>query len=294
MTDKEKIRNIIELFIAWNGETEVIDIANLDSAVDFIIDSLQEEPVSIWHDSSEEPNDKSSCLIHYIVGGEVSYRDIFPVIYNKKVREFVSESYPHPTRYKVKQSSLEGGVVAEVYKNMRDRFPLSDIYKWAYIDDILNLSNVQRTVKDWKEPVSDECIYNRTLEEKQRSCKFCSAACQVRIKEPVSEGLEEEIGRYFKENGNKWAYIDVARHFANWQKQQDQETIELAEDHAMLAGMEKMKEQMMAKAVDGDITFDYYGDGDKTYGCIAHNSFCLEDFGLKDKDKVKVIVIKED
>ena len=46
MTDKEKIRNIIELFIVWNGETEAIDVANLDSAVDFIVDSLQEEPVS--------------------------------------------------------------------------------------------------------------------------------------------------------------------------------------------------------------------------------------------------------
>ena len=43
--DKEKIRNIIELFIAWNGETEPIDIANLDSAVEFISSSLQEEPV---------------------------------------------------------------------------------------------------------------------------------------------------------------------------------------------------------------------------------------------------------
>ena len=46
MTDKDKIRNIIELFVAWNGETDIIDIANLDSAVDFIVDSLQEEPVS--------------------------------------------------------------------------------------------------------------------------------------------------------------------------------------------------------------------------------------------------------
>lgn len=46
MTDKEKIRNIIELFIAWNGEKEAIDIANLNSAADFIVDSLQEEPIS--------------------------------------------------------------------------------------------------------------------------------------------------------------------------------------------------------------------------------------------------------
>ena len=45
MTDKEKIRNIVELFIAWNGETDVIDVANIDSAVEFIVNSLQEEPI---------------------------------------------------------------------------------------------------------------------------------------------------------------------------------------------------------------------------------------------------------
>lgn len=33
-----------------------------------------------------------------------------------------------------------------------------------------------------------KCIYNHSLEERQRFCKYCSAACQVRIKEePVSE-----------------------------------------------------------------------------------------------------------
>lgn len=60
------------------------------------------------------------------------------------------------------------------------------------------------------------------------------------------------------------------------------------------AGAQWQKKQMMAKTIDGDVTFDYYGDDDKTYGCIAHDSFCLEDFGLKDFDKVKMILIKED
>ncbi len=46
MEDKKKIRNIIELFIAWNGETDPIDTANLDSAVDFVADSIQKESVS--------------------------------------------------------------------------------------------------------------------------------------------------------------------------------------------------------------------------------------------------------
>jgi hypothetical protein len=43
---------------------------------------------------------------------------------------------------------------------------------------------------------------------------------------------------------------DACKLGAKWQEKQDQSTIELAEDHAMLAGMEKMKEEMMAKAVE--------------------------------------------
>lgn len=46
MISKKEIINIIEIFIAWNGETDIIDIANIDSAVDFISNCLQEEPVS--------------------------------------------------------------------------------------------------------------------------------------------------------------------------------------------------------------------------------------------------------
>ena len=44
MANKDEIRNIIELFIAWNGETEPIDVANIDSAVEFIGSSLQAKP----------------------------------------------------------------------------------------------------------------------------------------------------------------------------------------------------------------------------------------------------------
>ena len=40
---KEDIRLIIELFIAWNGWNDPIDISNLDSAVDFIYDSISLE-----------------------------------------------------------------------------------------------------------------------------------------------------------------------------------------------------------------------------------------------------------
>lgn len=138
--------------------------------------------------------------------------------------------------------------------------------------------------------------------------------------EPVSEDLEKEIDRCILDED--MSFEVCARHFANWQKEQfeknrlkhcDSITNEQAEleqgfidQHldkyqrmptfldAIEYGMKLKEQQLMAKAVDGDITFDYYGDDDKIYGCIAHNSFCLEDFGLEDRDKVKVIVIKEE
>jgi hypothetical protein len=71
-------------------------------------------------------------------------------------------------------------------------------------------------------------------------------------------------------------------------------------DDAIKYGMRLQKERLLAKVVDGEdsltldgvITFDYY-DGDKAYGCVAHDSFCLEDWGLKDMDKVKILILKK-
>lgn len=71
--------------------------------------------------------------------------------------------------------------------------------------------------------------------------------------EPIREDLEEEIKHFtmseelYESNSVIKA---VAQHFSNWQKEQDQETIELAEDHAMLAGMIKGKEEAIKKTID--------------------------------------------
>lgn len=46
MPNKEQIRNIVMLYIAWTGESKIINTEDIDSAVDFIIDSMQEETVS--------------------------------------------------------------------------------------------------------------------------------------------------------------------------------------------------------------------------------------------------------
>jgi hypothetical protein len=79
--------------------------------------------------------------------------------------------------------------------------------------------------------------------------------------------------------------LNIFKAGAKWQKQQDQSTIELAEDHAMLAGMEKMKEELMAKAIDAQC-FGFQG--------AALFSFKLPADNYLVGSEVKVIVIKED
>ena len=72
-----------------------------------------------------------------------------------------------------------------------------------------------------------KCIYNRTLEERKESCKYCSAACDVRIEETTTnEDLVKELDDFIKDLVigkliNRNAGIALARHFADWQQKQD-------------------------------------------------------------------------
>lgn len=77
---------------------------------------------------------------------------------------------------------------------------------------------------------------------------------------------------------------------ANWQKEQDKETIELAEDHAMLAGMVKKEEEMKEKALELTVYLD-----DDGYPCIPE--IVLFDFDknqptAKEGDKVNVCILE--
>lgn len=79
------------------------------------------------------------------------------------------------------------------------------------------------------------------------------------------------------------AYANIGfKEGAMWQKQQDQETIELAEDHAMLAGMEKMKEEMMKDTVETEVWDEK----------PPHITYFPKN--LKGGDKIKLIIIKEE
>lgn len=144
---------------------------------------------------------------------------------------------------------------------------------------------IQEREKGYGSDTDDACIlelqnvltYIDSLQEESVSedleQKALSLFPVVMADKPFTElDLNEEKRRIYKAG-------------AKWQKKQDQETIEVAEDHAMLAGMEKMKEQLMAKAIDAK--------------CFGFQDAALFSFRLPaDKylvgSEVKVIVIKED
>lgn len=116
--------------------------------------------------------------------------------------------------------------------------------------------------------------------------------------EPVSD----DLGEYINELSKQFPEVSFAKlsriavRAAKWQKQQNQSTIELAEDHVMLAGMNKMKEEMMENAKSGTVQKDnqvILDDG--TYIDLDPSMQLKPSFvGLKEGDRIKVILIKED
>lgn len=79
-------------------------------------------------------------------------------------------------------------------------------------------------------------------------------------------------------------------------KQREDANIEYTRTDAIKAKEVKLtwKDMRQIVAISDRMLIQKGNLDDKTYGCIAHDSFCLEDFGLKDMDKVKMILIKDD
>lgn len=169
-----------------------------------------------------------------------------------------------------------------------------------------------------KEPVSEKkCIFtkdNYTDEDRKVLCEDCKEKCEYSKKEePVREDFEKALARDWQDyNDRGAATVDAledntqelafAKGFyrgAKWQKAKDQETIETAIHHAYHNGRLEMKEQMMAKAIDGIITNagGTFGYDVASFKFDDNHSFQVllpTDKKSKFGDKVKVIVIKED
>ena len=181
---------------------------------------------------------------------------------------------------------------------------------------------------DGRNPQEDPQV--KELVKTQRINETCKENCNFLTQEPVSNDLEKAAVEAFKQivDSDKNNFLEIFKAGVKWQAEQfeknrlaacdrqaeEEEEIEsdfvmgiIESEHrqptfddAIKYGMRLQKERLLATVVDGEdsltldgvITFDYY-DGDKAYGCVAHDSFCLEDRGLKDMDKVKILILKK-
>lgn len=124
-------------------------------------------------------------------------------------------------------------------------------------------------------------------------------------KQPINDDLEEAAKNHAVERYRttrdrelaekcKWSF----KAGAQWQKKQDQSTIELAEDHAMFAGMEKMKEQMMTKSIEAVVSQVPCSNEIILYNPSSVDKYNLPQemnkLGLNKGDKVKLIIIKQE
>ena len=121
--------------------------------------------------------------------------------------------------------------------------------------------------------------------------------------EPVNEDLEKAASIFARKDSEEisnpanfyYTVADKVRVFkagAKWKEEEMQSIIELAEDHAMFAGMEKMKEQLMTKAIDAEVKIDA---GNYPYIPQIELYNYDKDIPLaKEGDRYKVILVKED
>lgn len=118
---------------------------------------------------------------------------------------------------------------------------------------------IEKRYEYWRKK---EFSHGTESEIRMSECQHLLLMIDSLQEDPVSEDLEEAAKNHAVERYRvtrdrelaekcKWSFKAGAK----WQEKEDQSTIELAEDHAILAGMEKMKEQMMKniwKSADGD------------------------------------------
>ena len=145
----------------------------------------------------------------------------------------------------------------------------------------------------WKNDDSvGKTYYNQALQDVQTAIDL--------QEEPANDNFEGEVKKLWDEinTGHNYSIVDSYNQFlglcmdiADWQKTRDQEITETAIHHAYHNGKLEMKEHMIANAVDGFVIEDIEeGNGD----FLLSADYLPKDMGLKDKQKVKVIVIKED
>lgn len=130
---------------------------------------------------------------------------------------------------------------------------------------------------------------------------YASGSSEIPKDQDIVEASEKYAGELYgyelKSNEDLQKVIACICGFkagAKWQAKQDQETIELAEDHAYLAGAVNEREKMMKEAVEGHILGEIRNQEDEPYEIYAESDFLPLNGKFKMGDKVKLIIVKEE
>lgn len=111
---------------------------------------------------------------------------------------------------------------------------------------------------------------------------------QTSLEEAAEESLEKQsVAELFCGSYDADQMLEMFKAGSEWQRKKDRETIELAEEHAILAGRVQMKEEMMKDAVEGEVIYDLGG-------FFRIKSEAIDGAKYKVGSWVKLIIVKED
>lgn len=159
----------------------------------------------------------------------------------------------------------------------------------GHVEEIIN--HLKRVENDYRINLTEEMEWLRGLT----------------IEEQVSEDLEKEIQDYYnsrREYSGKYnavipvykhQLIDIARHFTNWQKQQDDKMLNEKQWEAWGKGGEEMRQELIKGAKSGVVSEegDFIEFEDGTAIDLDPSMQLNPAFVHMSGDKVKVIIIKE-
>lgn len=135
--------------------------------------------------------------------------------------------------------------------------------------------------------LDDVVLYGCTLSGR-RACFIAGAKWQAEHT-PLPNDLEDAANDYldgiYGKIPHSDSHIDIFIAGAKWQAEQDKETIELAEEHAYLAGAVNEREKMLKEAVEANIINTAYPT------TIQLRTF---NHRFNNGDKVRVIVCKKE
>ena len=215
-------------------------------------DKIKSEPTSVWHNASEEPDNKKNIVIW-----AEGFSNLIAVEeYRPKEKKFYYESGDHYYNVDITRKGLI----------------------WAYVDELLNLAKKEEPVSEEFKKAAVEAFKQIVDSDKNNFFEIFKAGTQWQ-----KQQFEKNRLKHCDSITNEQAELEQGFVEKHLDMHQRMPTFLDAIEY----GMQFKEQQLMAKAVDGEVT---YGKS----LAIPSLGYRLDKEGLDFGDKVKVIIIKKD